>query len=162
MIVTLVLVLARFVLTHCYIACPSVTACPAGSAKPSIRQCQSFSASAKSVPSQCQSVQCQSVVTTYRHSYGHIFCSSLCQHPLKFVCCMRLMKISQSFHRRLTKLIQVSNTIGLCFHREPFSWNYQLRLQHFQSSTKSVANLVMHMPFFNMVHFMSINHILHG
>jgi hypothetical protein len=36
-------------------------------------------------------------------------------------------------------LIQVSNTFGLRFRLEPFSWIYQLRFQHVQSSTKSTA-----------------------
>ena len=74
------------------------------------------------------------------------------------------MKTSKFFRRRSTKpeLIQVSNSFSLYFHRKPFSWIFQSRFQHVQSSTKSTASLVMRMPFFNMALFMFVNHILHA
>ena len=79
-----------------------------------------------------------------------------------FVCGTRLMKTFKYFHRRSMMLTQASNSFGLCFHHEPYSWIYQLRFQHVQSSTKSTANRVMHMPFFSMAHFMSENRFRRG
>ena len=88
--------------------------------------------------------------------------STLDLSTMEFVCGMRLMMITLHFHRRLMKSIRVSNSFGLCFHREPYSWIYQSRFLHVQSSTKSTANRVMHMPFFSMAHFMSENRFRRG
>ena len=129
--------------------------------------------------------QRQSVFTIDRHCYGHVFCSGLCQYPLNIrgdkhnLQFPWLFQYLFPFHRRRnlfvarvqwrfhslfagTMLIRVSNTFGLCFHLRPFSWIYQLRFRHVQSSTKSTASLVMHMPFFNTALSMSANHIQHG